>query len=435
MNRKNFIKTFAALTGGITLVNCSSDLVTDIIAGDEPLENISIKEAQKWFESNYLPQMKGSLRTNGKRAHKRKAAWESAQKPKNLAKKEYVWVPIDYEDEARPGIVCYDDETLFKKELYQYYLQPVIEGLIVVKIKGQTSAFLAQIAIDMPYIVNNKYVINKSNFTGTLLKSGWDDEVITGIVYENGIPIKGFKNTKNESDYDIENGRVQGCVYTMVNAANTWYVDSNNELVIVVHNIWSVTCDGSGNGGFMGFDGTGGGNGSGGTTPGGNSGDGSYYDPLVHSGSGNITYPDQQIYQFNLTQALAGPGPHRNGMSTNLKNGVIATGLAASLAGWSLDKATALAKTIGGNITHFTPGVVRFGTNIGAAAIAVSGVQLAVGIMDNGWQLSEEGPNSAAFILGTAGFVAGTVFAAPWIAVGLGGLSLIISVATVPTHP
>jgi hypothetical protein len=62
MNRKHFIKTFAAMAGGVTLVSCSNDLIGDLVEEAEPLDAISVEDAKNWFESQYLPNLKTGVR-------------------------------------------------------------------------------------------------------------------------------------------------------------------------------------------------------------------------------------------------------------------------------------------------------------------------------------------------------------------------------------
>ncbi|WP_026632535.1 hypothetical protein [Dyadobacter alkalitolerans] len=424
MDRKHFIKTFATMAGGLTLVNCSNDLITEMVEETDLLEDISIEDAKLWFENDYLPQLRQSQRTSGDRIHKRKAAWDRAQKPQNKKKKEYVWVPIDYEDEARPGIVVYDEETLFKKELSKYYLQPVIEGLIVIKVGKKNLAFLAQIAYDMQEVAANNFVIDKSKFTGTLLKVDWDDNLINGVTYEKGIPMKGFADVNEKSS----NERTQTCYYFLQGTMNTWYVNSYDELVIVVHNVWSGWCDGSGsatgNGGFGGFGGgsTGGG-GSGGDYP----GSGSYYDPYVHSDAGNIQYPPPlpQIYNFNVSNAIAAPGNDRLVMNNNLKETMFAINTVASIQGITWEKASALIKSIGGNINNYTPTIVIAGKTFNVISFSLGGVGLLTSI-PSAYITLTDGQMNWADARAAVSVVATTasIFASGWVAVSLGTISL-----------
>lgn len=418
------------MAGGMTLVSCSDDLFADLVDETGPLEDISIEEAKSWFEGDYLPNLRLNQRpAAGGKSHKRKAAWERAQKPENAAKKEYVWVPVDYEDDARPGIVIYDEDTKFKKELSKYYLQPVIEGLIVIKSGKKNRAFLAQIAYDMQEMAANNFVLEKSKFTGTLLKVDWDDNLINGLTYEKGTPLKGFKNL---SDVDESNGRAAGCDYTLLSSVNSYYVNSVGEVVIVVHNTWSGGCDGSGsgssNGGFNYFgNGSYGGGGGNGTGP----GTSGYYDPLVHSDAGNITYPPpiSQIYNFNLPVAIREPGADRTIMNNNLKETLYAINMIAGIQGMTWDKASALAKSIGGNVDNFTPTFVVLGktfntisVTFGVAGVVTSLPGVIIGFTDG--NISNEDWRAAGAVIATGV----GIWAGGWIAVGLGAVSLGIAI-------
>lgn len=430
MDRKHFIKTFATMAGGLTLVNCSNDLFSDMAGEDGPLEAISIDDAKNWFETEYLSTMRAARKTEDDKKHKRKASWSRAQKPQNAAKRDYVWVPIDYEGDGRPGVVMYDEQTMFKKELSKYYLQPIIEGLIVTKIGNKNRAFLAQIAYDMQEVAANNFVIEKDKFTGTLLKVDWDDNLINGVTYEKGKPMKGFANPTEPTG----NARTNECVYVLISSVNTYSVNTQNEVIIHVHNTWQPICDGSGggssNGGFNYFgNGNYGGGGGGGDNnfPGGSG----YYDPLIHSDAGNITYPPPlpQIYNFNLGVAIKQPGADRDTMNNNLKETLYAINMVSGIQGMTWEKAAALAKSIGGNINTYTPTIVVLGKtfNVVSASLGIVGAvtsvpQAYIALTDGNvtWEDARAGIAAAATV--------GGIFAGGWLAVGLGTISLAIAI-------
>ena len=101
----------------------------------------------------------------------------------------------------------------------------------------------------MVELTNNNYVIDKATLSGTLLKVDWDDNLINCIIYERGNLINEFINSE---DKGCKNARVADCTYMFTDSWNSWHVNSNNELVIVVHNTWSAICNGSGAGGYTG---------------------------------------------------------------------------------------------------------------------------------------------------------------------------------------
>ncbi|QHT66802.1 hypothetical protein GXP67_09095 [Rhodocytophaga rosea] len=426
MKREHFLKTIAAFAGGLTVVSCSPDLLEEIVIPEETaLENLSIEEAQKWFNNVYLPKASILRVASDDKKHRRKAAWSRAKKPKNSKNKElgWVWVPIDYEDSARPGVVLYDEETKYRLELDKYFLQPVIEGLIVIKVKNENKAFLAQIAYDPFELEANEYKLEKDKFTGTLLRTDWNDILIDGTSYSKGKNVGSFINPENNA---FKNARIENCTYYSVNY-QTWYID-NGVFTVVAHTAWSTVCDGSGNGGW-GDSGGGSGSSSGGT------GGGAYYDPLVSSGGGGTggwVYPTNMLYNFNLANAIATNGTDRLNMNVNVTRTLYVVSLATTITGWSLDKATALARCVGGNVNSYCPLASTLGKRIGVVGVLVSGTQLYMGIADNGWQWNQDGWNLAQLVLGGTALAAATILAAPWVAVVAGGISIGIAVYTRP---
>ncbi|TAF97940.1 MAG: hypothetical protein EAZ32_01615 [Cytophagia bacterium] len=105
----------------------------------------------------------------------------------------------------------------------------------------------------------------------------------------------------------------------------------------------------------------------------------------------------------------------------NVENALFATGLATNATGWSLDKAEALARSVGGNMTQFK-GLIN---GVGFAGLVIDGAQLYMGIKDKNlgdWTESDY-LNLAQVVLGGAAIVAGG-----WIAVSLGAVSIGIAV-------
>jgi hypothetical protein len=281
----------------------------------------------------------------------------------------------------------------------------------------------------MQEVAANNFVIEKSKFTGTLLKVDWDDNLINGVTYEKGKPMKGFANPSESTD----NARTNECVYVLISSVNTYSVNTQNEVIIHVHNTWQPICDGSGNGssngGFNYFgNGNYGGGGSGGNNFPGGSG---YYDPLIHSDAGNITYPPPlpQIYNFNLPVAIREPGADRTVMNNNLKETLYAINMIASIQGMTWDKASALAKSIGGNVDNFTPTFVFLGrtfntisVTFGVAGVVTSLPGVIIGFTDG--DISNEDWRAAGAVIATGV----GIWAGGWIAVGLGAVSLGIAI-------
>lgn len=256
MNRQEFLKTIALFTGGLTVVSCNPMLIDDMLAPGESPEDLSISEAEKWFNEEYLPNTSKFRISNNGKSYKRKASWKRAQKPKNNENKEFgwVWTPLDYDDDARPGIIVYNEETSYKKDLGKYYLQPIIEGIVVIKVNNETKAFLAQLAYDPFELESNNFQLDKETFTGTLIRSDWNDNVIDGTTFVNGQIIQGFTNPNNASSNSIvgeENARVSNCIHLTIDYT-TWYIDEDDVFTLVGHTSWAVVCDESGNGGWGG---------------------------------------------------------------------------------------------------------------------------------------------------------------------------------------
>lgn len=349
MKREHFLKTIAGLAGGLTVVSCSNDLISDLVDSPEPSADLSITEAKKWFNEVYMQTSDFSAReSSGEKTHKRKAAWDRAQKPKNNDNKSFVWVPMDYDDDTRPAVLFYDNETLYKKELARFFMQPVLEGLVVVNKSGKTSAFLAQIAYDPIYMAANNFKLEKLNFTGTLLKVDWDDNLINGITYEKGKAIDFFKSDNGLSD--DKNAKIKDCVVNWVSSTASYGTNSNGEFVTILHKNYVTVCDSSGSGNF-GF-----GGGSYGTDgSGGNGGGETPYDPLVNSGAGNIQNTYTQLYNFVPANAVKNIGSDRVVVNNNLKKGLEITKLIVDIHLWSLENAKVLGKTIGVDIEKAVP--------------------------------------------------------------------------------
>src|SRR5690606_31824155 len=169
MKRDRFIKTLATLAGGLTVVGCSPDLIDEMAAPDGTPGDLSIGEAEDWFNGEYLSRFSKSQNERRGKTHRRNVEWKKAQKPKNNKNKEFgwVWAPLDYEGPARPGVILYDEDTRYRLELGKYFLQPIIEGIVVVKTGGENRAFLAQLACDPFALAANGHKLEKPTFTGT----------------------------------------------------------------------------------------------------------------------------------------------------------------------------------------------------------------------------------------------------------------------------
>lgn len=393
---------------------------------------LSIGEAEKWFNEVYLPDTSKFRVSKDGKSYKRKASWSRAQKPKNENHTEFgwVWTPLDYDDDARPGIITYDDETSYRRDLGKYYLQPIIEGIVIIKVNNEKKAFLAQLAYDPFDLETNDFKLEKETFTGTLLRSDWNDNIIDGTTFVKGEKVQAFSNPDNpniNNKSGKENARVSGCFYTSIEYT-TWYVDEDGILTIVGHTNWAVVCDISGNGGW------GGGGGvyvdsTGGTSSGGgyNGPGGAYYDPLLGSGNGAWVMPSNMYYNFNLNNAINSPGSDRTAVNENLENALWGVGLATNISSWSIDKAVALAHSVGLNLREFFPMAVVAGRYIGVAGLAMSTRTLYIGLSD-GYTFDEDGWNIALTALSGTTVALTFVAASPWIAVAVGAVTITIAV-------
>jgi hypothetical protein len=407
-----------------------------MVAPEAP-ESISIEEAQKWFHDVYLPNIPLSKPAGAGKSHHRKAAWQRALKPKNAKNKEFIWVPVDYEGAGRPGVILYDEDTLYRLELDKYFIQPILEGLIVLKAGQQVQAFLAQIAYDPFALAANGYKLEKSTFTGTLLRADWHDHLIDGTAFHKGEMVKGFVKAPDgvvkPANATVKNARMSDCFYYYVEYQTT-YVGDDGIVGVVGHQSWATVCDGSGNGGWG--DGSGGFDsygdlGSGGSFTYGDTGGGTYYDPLLNSGAGGWVYPTNILFNYDINKAIAADGTDRLNMNANLTKVLYAVGLGTSISGWSLDKATALARSIGASVDQFFPLASNTVRKIGAAGLIISGTQLYLGVSDNGFQWDEDGWNLAQTALAIPGVLAISA-AAPWVVVVTGAVSIGIAIYKAP---
>lgn len=427
MKRSEFLKSVLTLSGGLTVVSCSPMLIDDILPKDVVQGDISIGDAKKWFNEIYLKRFQGGEGARTK--FTRKCKWEGASKPTNRkTNKEFgwIWVPIEYETNERPGVVIYTDETKYKLELKELYQQPIMEAMIFVNINGENVGFLAQVAVDPFEIANNDYIIDKSVFTGTILKTEWNNSLIEGTTFIKGEIDKIIFNSQNQlsgaNENGLENARVQDCYYYSV-YYTSWYVDSDGVFTLVGHTQWASVCNGTGGG----WGDSGGGNsGGGGDVSQGGTGGGVYWDPLVSSGGGSTegwVYPPSALYNFNFQAAAENGGTDRLNMSVNVTKTINILGLTNSLASFSYDKALALARSIGGVQATELQLLSHLGKRIGLVSTVVSSVQVVIGLADGEFTWDEDGMNSVNLALGiTTTFLIGAT-APVWIVPTIGVVS------------
>src|SRR5690606_29583780 len=138
--------------------------------------------------------MKGAAKPTEGTWNGRKPKNPKTTKTKNLVGCGRPWIM-----RARPGrgVILYGEDTRYRLKLGKYFLQPIIEGIVVVKTGGENRAFLAQLACDPFALAANGHKLEKPTFTGTLLRADWDDNPIDGAVFEKGEMIRGFTNPAN----------------------------------------------------------------------------------------------------------------------------------------------------------------------------------------------------------------------------------------------
>lgn len=104
MKQNEFLRT-AALLSGSALWSCEK-LITDNIVEPLKLSNIDLNEARQYFENIYLPRFQDELVSSiSKGRYQRRPNWALASRRKNTKNKDYIVVPINYEDEKRPTLV------------------------------------------------------------------------------------------------------------------------------------------------------------------------------------------------------------------------------------------------------------------------------------------------------------------------------------------
>lgn len=409
MNRKTFVKTLGLFSGGLFIVSCNSELLDEVIDPNADID-IDIEEAKQWFLHDYVNIDKSARNTFGGKTLTRKINWESFQLV-SKQKSSFLWIPITNEKNEFPSIVVYTENTKWKLEMNKYYSQPILEGLIIQKNGGIFSTFKVQLAYDPISLSNNKFLIDKNTFTGTLIKCDWEDTTLTGIIYRNGKAIVGFgtgplnANAKINSECEeyyitYEYGTVIDDSFALVQG-KTYYTDCTGIL---------------GSGGGAGW----------------SSG---FFDPFAiisSGGSGPILSSDpsfflplNSIYEFKITNAVAANGMDRYKMNQNIEKIVTATGLATSISSFSFDKAEAMAKVVGLEIDRYidlrilnsTYKVGMFSASLGAIANIPATYNLAVGIFEDGYTADKDGWNLLYAAVGWGGFFGAVAIGSPWIAV------------------
>ena len=79
---------------------------------------MSIEEAKKWFysQSEFNTSALREKKEAGHRNYIRKINWEKAVNLVDKSKKPFISIPMEYEDENRPGIIYYDEKHLIERK-------------------------------------------------------------------------------------------------------------------------------------------------------------------------------------------------------------------------------------------------------------------------------------------------------------------------------
>lgn len=269
-------------------------------------------------------------------------------------------VPVNYVTENRPSFSAWDEQTMFKQKLAEYYTHPIFEALVIyTDEKGETNAYLSQIAYDRYHIVNDRLDVDK--FYGWILKANWDDTLLGGSFYEEG------KQQLSIHPSDA-NARITDCrwyYYSYYSYSGGSCGVNCYEFTITLHQHYSVSCSGGSPGGSGSweeypYEVPEGGEGSG--------------------GSGPIYVPSTTNY--NLRNVLCNPsGSDRQNLISSMGNALAATGLGSSITGWSFNKAEAILRSAGSAIDDFRP-LTTAGRTFGIAGGVLGGMRGVVGLFD-----------------------------------------------------
>ncbi|RFS17257.1 hypothetical protein D0T08_05610 [Emticicia sp. C21] len=286
----------------------------------------------------------------------------------------------------------------------------MVEFFIVYKEKNKVKYQLIQIAYDRFKINSNEPILRSSNFDGWILKADWNDTLQEGVLYKNGKPEQLF-NLNQASNAKVKQCNQVTITYQTVSGSSCG--PNCAEITVTLHTVSELVCtnDTPSNGYPSDF---------GNYTTGGNDGNSTTYYFVQQ-------YP---LRSYNIQTAACRAGGDRGSFNSQVSDALYATGLATNITGWTLDKADALARATGGAVNDFFPLASAVGKSVGIAGVLIDGVQLYMGISEDGFQWNEDGWNLAQTALGVTGLVAAGVFAAPWVAVATGIVSIGIAVGT-----
>ncbi len=391
MKRKSFLKNLLALTGGGLLVSCESDVITDFISIGLT-EDIEIEDAQKWFNNTYLKSFHDSKLRENPHKYQRLANWDKAKKIKDSKSQDCILVPIDYETEGVPCFLDWDENTAYKEKMAKNYAQPIVESLLVYKEKEKYTSFLFQIAYDRYKVKKKNQKIDVNKLTGWIIKADWGDTILEATKLIEGKVIGSYSSTKK--------GRPNHC-FPVTSSYNTVTGSSCGpnciNVTVTVHSYTQYFCIDQGGSIYQ-----------------------SVLPPDLAAGGSGYNPSWEILNQYNPKTAVCNSGSSdRQIFNDSINQALYATGLATNVSGWSLDKADAIARSVGGNLSDFK-GLIN---GVGVAGIVIDTVQLGIGLWDGNVTFEEDGLNAIQVGLGIVGLVAGG-----WIAVGAGAVSIGIAV-------
>jgi hypothetical protein len=424
MKRKDFIKSIALLSGANFVLGCK---FVDL----EGTRAISVEEAQKWVNGSYLPKyaLTSAKLTEIPAKYKRKVNWEDAVNQLN-GQIEFVFAPIKYENEFRPGVIIDNGLNLWKLNLPELYNLNIVEGLVIYKNQQQEiDAFLTQLCYDpLDLKLYKNGILRLDNFTGYLISSDWNDHPLEVISMKDGVSVEsnGIKNP---------NGRVSECTSFTVQYNSVTVSSCGPSCIEATYTVYTVrvaTCTSSP--GPFAF----------------NSGQSSSsiesvktYSSFSYPVYGSNTIPSTTPVPppYDVYDAITNAsGTSRTLLNKKLNDVMSAVGLSTSISGWSLDKATALTKTIGGTLGEVTPIVTVAGKALGFTSLFVGSVQLYAYVIDHGGYdnpalltdrvFLEQAASTALSAVGVAMSVGAITVSSPWIAVGVGATSLVLGIAS-----
>jgi hypothetical protein len=409
MKRKDFIHKLLISAGGVGIISCD-ELILDNSLSVKNLDNISLPEAKKWFLSQDFNIDKNS-RLSSTKKYKRKVDFEKSKLLKGKINLEYISIPVEYEDDSKPGIIYSDKNSTYREKLPKAYVHPIIEFLIIYKEKNQYKSLLAQVAYDRFAVDPNSTILKMENFTGWLLIADWEDKLQEGVQFQKGKPFNSFNLNLSKKAKPTQCSEVT-FTYQTVTGADCGPNCSEITVTLTVYSQLVCTNDTPSYNypyNFYNY------------TSGGNDGYSSYY-----------YYFDQYpIRNYNVQRAMCTGGADRSTFNSQIADAVNATSLAVDIVGFSWDKAEAIVRSTGGTFEQYFPLAGQIGKRIGMVGIALDGYQVIVGVTDGdfSWDMNGDLGNVLQLTLGVASLVA-----APWVAAGFGAVSVGIAIYSA-THP